>query len=80
VFTLTTTELVTAVVTVQYAVALVSLLYTLPEVRAFELCRRTSNGRTAFFVLVVETVVVAVAHPGLRDAMAGPRTGELEQR
>jgi len=36
---LTTTELVTAVVTVQYTIALVGLLYALPEVGALELCR-----------------------------------------
>jgi len=36
---LTTTQLVAAVVAVQYAVTLVRFLYALSEVGAFELCR-----------------------------------------
>lgn len=45
---------------------------------AFQLLGGTGDGRTAFFVLVVEAVVVSVADPGLRDAVAGSRAGKLE--
>lgn len=76
---LTTSEFVAAVVAVQYAVTLVRFLYALSEVGAFELGRRTRDRRTTFFVLVIETVVVAVAHPRLRDAVTGPGTRELHK-
>lgn len=74
---LTTSEFVAAIVAVQYTVAFVRFLYALSEISAFELRRRTGDRRTAFFVLIVETVVVAVAHPGLGNAVAGPRASEL---
>ena len=47
-------------------------------VSALELLGRTRYGRAAFFVFVVETIVIAVANPRLRDAMAGTRAGELK--
>ena len=37
---------------------------------AFQLLGGTGDGRTAFFVFIVEAVVVSVADPGLRDAAA----------
>ena len=45
---------------------------------AFQLLGGTGDGRTAFFVFIVEAVVVSVADPGLRDAVAGTRAGKLE--
>jgi len=45
---------------------------------AFQLLGGTGDGWTAFFVFIVEAVVVSVADPGLRDAVAGTRAGKLE--
>jgi hypothetical protein len=75
---LTTTELITSIVAIQYSVALVRLLYTLPEVGTFELCRWTRDWRTTFFVLIVETVVVAIAHPRLRNTVTRPWASKLK--
>lgn len=75
----TTTQFITAVVAVQYSVALVRLLHALSQIRTLELCSRASNGRAAFLVLVVKAVVVAVAHPRLRDTVARTRACELNK-
>ena len=45
---------------------------------ALELLRRAGYGRTALLVLVVEAVVIAVAHPRLRNAVTRARARELE--
>ena len=45
---------------------------------AFQLLGGTGDGWTAFFVFIVEAVVVSVADPGLRDAVAGTRAGKLK--
>ena len=48
------------------------------QVVAFELGGRASDGRTVFLVGVVKAVVVAVALPRLRNAVARTLAGELE--
>jgi hypothetical protein len=72
------TNLVAAVVAVRNAVALVRLVDALLAVAAFQLLGRARDGRATFLVLVVETIIVAVADPRLRDAVAGTRASELE--
>lgn len=52
-------------------------LYALFEVGTLELTRDTTDGRTVHLVLFVKAVVVSVAHPRRRDAVAGARTREL---
>ena len=46
---------------------------------ALELGPGAGDRRTVLFVGVVEAVVVAVAAPGLRDAVAGALAGKLKQ-
>ena len=69
---------VRSVVAVGDPVALVRLVHALLAVRAFQLLGRARHRRTALFVFVVEAVVVSVANPRLRDAVAGARASELE--
>lgn len=76
---LTAAELVAPIVAVEDAVAFVRLGDALPVVGAFELRRRACDWRAADFVLVVETVVVTVADPRLRYAMARSWAGELQK-
>lgn len=71
-------DFITAIVTVWNSVAFVRFVDALFPVAAFELLTRTRDGRTAFFVFVVETVIVTVANPRLRNTMAGARASELE--
>lgn len=48
-----TTELVTAIITIRYAVTLVVFFNTLPQICTFKLIRRACNRRTIFLVLLV---------------------------
>ena len=70
--------LVGGVVAVRDAVALVALVDALLEVVALELRGGARDGGTVGLVGVVEAVVVAVADPRLRDAVARGLAGELE--
>lgn len=72
------TDLVTAVVAIRNAVALVRLVDALLAVAAFQLLGGTGDGRTTFLVFVVKTVIVTVADPRLRNAVTGTRASELE--
>ena len=51
---------------------------TLVEVAALEVGGGAGDGRAALLVGVVETVVVAVADPGLRYTVAGALARKLE--
>ena len=73
-----TGQLVASVVAVGDAVALVRLVDALLAVGTLDLLAGAADRRTALLVLVVETVVVAVADPTLRDAVARARARELE--
>lgn len=53
-------------------------LHTLLEVGAFELVGEAGDGRAVRLVLLVEAVVVAVAHPRRRDAVPGAGARELQ--
>lgn len=52
-------------------------LHTLLQVSTLELARETGHGRAVGLVLLVEAVVVAVAHPRRRDTVPGAGAGEL---
>ena len=71
-------DLIASVVAVGDSVAFVRLVDALLAAGAFQLLCGAGDGRTALLVFVVEAVVVAVADPRLRNAVAGSRTGELE--
>lgn len=53
-------------------------LNALLQVGALELRGEAGDGRAVGLVLLVEAVVVAVAHPRRGDAVARARTRELE--
>ena len=63
--------------TAQFVRAVIAI-GNLLEIGALELGRGAGLGRTALLVRVVEAVVVAVADPGLGNAVAGALAGELE--
>lgn len=71
-------DFVASIVTIRNAVAFVRFVDALLAVAAFQLLGRTRDGRATFFVFIVKAVIVAVADPRLRDAMAGTRASELE--
>ena len=73
-----TAQFVRAVIAIGNPVALVRLVHALLEIGALELGRGAGLGRTALLVRVVEAVIVAVADPGLGNAVAGALAGELE--
>lgn len=75
-----TTQLITTVVTVRNAIALVSLLNALSQIVTLELVRQTRDRRTVLLVLLVEAIVIPVAHPTLRNAVTRPRARKLEVR
>lgn len=72
------TELIASIITVRDAVTFVRFLNALTQVSALELVRQAGDRWAILFVLLVETIVITVAHPALRNAMAGPGTRELE--
>lgn len=74
---LTTTQFVTSIVTVWNAIAFVSFLHALFQIRTLELIWLTSYWGAILLVLFVKTVVVTVANPILWNAMTGSRTSEL---
>lgn len=74
---LTTTQLITPIITIRNCITFVTLLNTLPQVSAFKLVSFAGNWRTVLFVLFVETVIISVTNPILRDAMSGTWTSKL---
>ena len=48
------------------------------QITTFELGRGARDGWTSALVSVVETVIVTIASPGLRDTRAAAHTRELE--
>ena len=73
-------QLIAPVVAVRDTIALVRLVYTLLEIATLELLGGASDGRAAALVSVVETIVVAIANPGLGDAVARTLTGKLQSQ
>lgn len=73
-------QLIAPVVAVRDPVALVRLVYTLLEIATLELLGGASDGRAAALVSVVETIVVAIANPGLGDAVARTLAGKLQSQ
>lgn len=71
-------ELVRSVLAVPDAVTVVALVYALLLIGALELLRCAGDGWAADLVRLVEAVVVAVAHPALREAPGRLLAGELE--
>ena len=73
-------QLIAPVVAVRDTIALVRLVYTLLEIATLELLGGAGDGRAAALVSVVETIVVAIANPGLGDAVARTLTGKLQSQ
>lgn len=71
-------QFVAAIVAIRYAIAFVRFFDALPQIGALELIRQTRYWWTVLFVLFIKAVVVTVAHPRLRYAVAGSRARELE--
>lgn len=75
-----TTQLITTVVTIRNAIALVRLLNALSQIVTLELVRQTRDRWTVLLVLLVEAIVIPITNPTLRNAVTRPRTRKLEVR
>lgn len=71
-------QLIAAIITIRYAIALVRLLDALSGISTFEVIGQTGDWRTVFLILLVEAIVITVAHPALRNAMVCARASELK--